>query len=36
MNAEITTFLADELYHVAKTEFGVLGGKIIGAGGAAS
>ena len=33
MNPEITTSLADRLYDTAKTEFGVLGGKIMGAGG---
>jgi D-glycero-alpha-D-manno-heptose-7-phosphate kinase len=33
MNPEITTTTADRLYHMAKTEFGVLGGKIMGAGG---
>jgi len=33
MNAEITTSVADQLYDVAKNQFGVLGGKIMGAGG---
>lgn len=33
MNTEISTSLADRLYDAAKSEFGVLGGKIIGAGG---
>jgi D-glycero-alpha-D-manno-heptose-7-phosphate kinase len=33
MNSEIATSMADRLYDTAKKEFGVLGGKIMGAGG---
>lgn len=33
MNAQISTSFADRVYDIAKREFGVLGGKLIGAGG---